>query len=182
MKIFFLILLYSTSLFCKEVQYNGTIFFRSKTNIPKVSLEASSNEFDKLQAIFTDDTNALSKIEIVLDIAKFKTGLYLDNRQIYQQNLSWLLKKDEPVYFKMKMDHIVCLKQKLTKKLFCNGNADFLAGKAGFAKPINFILDENKNTVINLILSRKKIGLPSPKKFGFEVDDKVWVYLKVLKK
>lgn len=181
MKKFLLVLFYSSSLFCKEVQYSGTVFFRSKTNIPRVSLEARTDEFEKLQAIYTDDTNALSKIEIAIDVAKFKTGLYFDTRQIYQQNISWLIKKDEPIYFKMKMDRIVCLKQKLTQKISCNGLADFLAGKAGFSKQINFILDEKKNTIINLILSRKKIGLSTPEKFGFEVDDKVWIYLKVVK-
>lgn len=181
MKILLVIFFFHSSMTCaKEIQYEGSVIFKNKTNIPHVSIETTSKTFEKLSAVFSEDLNAVNKIEVSMDTSTLKAALYLKNHQLYQRDISGLKKSKDIASFKMLMEKIECLKQ--GENLKCTGKADFLVGKAGFSKKLSFLFDKKRNTDISFVVSKKAIALPSPEYMGIKFEDNVLVIMKVRKK
>lgn len=180
MKFFVIIVLYSSLLYSKEVQYLGTVAIKNKTNIPEVTVVSSTNKFQKFSTVFSEDMNSLSRIEIVVNTSSLETAVYLKNHHLYQQDFSFFTKSKSPVFFKMLMEKIQCSKKNIN--LNCSGIAEFMIGKLGFTRKLEFTLDKNRNTSLSFTISKKELALKSPQFLGIELEDNVLVSLTTRKK
>ena len=99
--------------FCssKELTYKGLLSFKAETNIPNVSIQGKSEQFQTLKVVFNDDNSQLLKITAIIDTNTILPTLFFSNHKIYGHDFSTIDKQGHPIYLKMSMDKIFCIKQ-----------------------------------------------------------------------